>query len=169
MLFSLAILLLGFIASATYIIISYTFIIFTVLKCRQKVMKKDVGLNQYISRDNVERQPGTTNYGKIFYIGHAKNQEIQEHAYLAILKTTKTLLIITVLFTAVFMPFIILSSFIGNRLALKENKNNIELSVYQIAIRLVLINNVANPFIYAFNDVRFKKKLKLYYKSCLVK
>ena len=91
-------------------------------------------------------------------------QDQHTHAYLATLKTTYTLLLITFLFILLFLPFVILIACISSIRSFKEHMNDIELILYQISVRLILINNVARPFVYGLTDERFRQKLNSCYK-----
>lgn len=82
-------------------------------------------------------------------------------------KTTRPLIFITAIFITVFAPYMILNVVNSLDKNFKTNMNNIELTLYQIGVRLLLINNVSNPFVYGFTDARFKNGIKaVYCKRC---
>ncbi|CAC5380235.1 unnamed protein product [Mytilus coruscus] len=159
--FTYAILLLCFAVSASFIIVSYIFILKFLLKKRKVVMK--------YSGNNIDRRRNSSqaiefNEPIEFFCTEVVTKPgLIGHERLRTVKTTKTLIIITGLFIIVFLPFVVLSACISSNPSFKDNMNAIEMTIYQIAIRLILINNVANPFVYAFTDERFKQKLKLCY------
>lgn len=82
---------------------------------------------------------------------------------LSTLRTTRSLIVITGIFIIVFAPYLVLSCVISLDIEFKSGLNNFELTLYQIGIRLLLINNVSNPFVYGFTDDRFKNGIQSFY------
>ncbi|XP_052083613.1 thyrotropin-releasing hormone receptor-like [Mytilus californianus] len=82
---------------------------------------------------------------------------------LSTLKTTRSLIVITGIFIIVFAPYLVLSCVISLDIEFKSGLSYLELTVYQIGIRLLLINNVSNPFVYGFTDDRFKNGIQSFY------
>lgn len=158
--FTYAILLLCFAVSALFITVSYIFILKFLLKKRKVVMKY---CNNIDSRRNSSQVIDFNEPIKFSCSEVVTKPCVIGHERLRTVKTTKTLIIITGLFIIVFLPFVVLSACISSDPTFKDNMNTIEMTIYQIAIRLILINNVANPFVYGFTDKRFKQKLKLCY------
>jgi hypothetical protein len=62
-----------------------------------------------------------------------------------------------------FAPYLILNVVNSLDKEFKENLSNLQLTFYQIGVRLLLINNVSNPFVYGFTDERFKNGMKRAY------
>lgn len=79
------------------------------------------------------------------------------------LKTTRPLIFITGIFIIMFAPYLILNVVNSLDKEFKSNLSNLELTFYQIGVRLLLINNVSNPFVYGFTDERFKNGMKRVY------
>lgn len=79
------------------------------------------------------------------------------------LKTTRPLILITGIFIIVFTPYLLLNCIINFDGTFKSRLSNIELTIYQISFRLILVNNVCNPFVYGFTDERFKNGIKAFY------
>lgn len=73
-------------------------------------------------------------------------------------KITLMMLTITVVFIISYLPFIVISILdtLDPRLWYQASKT--ELWVYDLLLRIYLINNVANPIIYGFWDARFRKE-----------
>ena len=145
-----------FVASACCIVLSYSFNKKTILAKRKNLLKRDL----HVTDQTVLQISDEKNYiagRKTIY---------PSQSYLSTMKTTKTLLLVSGLFVIVFMPFVVLTACIGSHPSFKDNMDADELTLYHIGIRLILINNVANPFIYGFTDNRFKRNLHACYRSC---
>lgn len=91
---------------------------------------------------------------------------------ISMLKATRSLFLITTIFIILFTPYLLLNLIITLDKTFKPRLNDLELTVYQICFRLILVNNVCNPFVYGFTDSRFKNGMKEFYcckkiKSCI--
>ncbi|CAC5380236.1 unnamed protein product [Mytilus coruscus] len=149
-----AMLCFGFVMSAAIIIIAYALIIRTILKRRNSVMRFD---SDRITSSTVSSEMKSNSSLRLSNI---------PSSFKGSMKSTKTLLIISLLFVIVFLPFVILTAYISSKPSFKTNMSDHEQILYHFGIRLILINNVANPFIYGFTDNRFKRNLKILYGSC---
>ena len=81
-------------------------------------------------------------------------------------KTTKTVSLITVIFIICYIPYLTFGIVFGLNPEFKSYLNEEELIVYRLAMRLSLVNNVCNPFIYGIFDKRFMQLCKDMYRQC---
>lgn len=72
---------------------------------------------------------------------------------------------ITVILMLVYAPYIILCLVKAYNTSFKDNLNGFHWTLYQIGIRLHMISNVANPFVYGFTDLRFRKACRTIYRK----
>lgn len=83
-----------------------------------------------------------------------------------LVRTTRTLIIITVIFVLVHAPFFALAMLVAVDISYRDNLSSISLTMYDIGIRLYLINNVVNPLVYGFTDLRFQRACRSVYRKC---
>lgn len=72
---------------------------------------------------------------------------------------------ITVILMLVYAPYIILCLVKAYNTSFKDNLNGFHWTLYQIGIRLHMISNVANPFVYGFTDLRFRMACRTIYRK----
>ena len=74
-------------------------------------------------------------------------------------KITVVLFTITVLFIVSFLPYLIILILYSADESYEANMTNTQHIVYLIGLRLYLLNNVSNPFLYSSFDSKFRKHL----------
>ncbi|CAG2229944.1 unnamed protein product [Mytilus edulis] len=74
-------------------------------------------------------------------------------------RITIVLFTITVLFIVSFLPYIVILILYSADESYEKSMTTVEHAVYLIGLRLYMINNVANPFLYSSFDSKFKKHL----------
>jgi cell division protein FtsL len=74
-------------------------------------------------------------------------------------RITKVLFTITLLFIVSFLPYIVILVLYSVDESYERNMSNTQHVVYLIGLRLYLLNNVANPFLYSSFDSKFRKHL----------
>ncbi|VDI49294.1 Hypothetical predicted protein [Mytilus galloprovincialis] len=83
------------------------------------------------------------------------------------LKTTKVAFTISLVFAISYIPVFILQ--IIEKMINEQDLNSVEFSTIRITERLYIVNHVANPFIYAVFDSRFRQHFKKlqFYRRCV--
>ncbi|XP_061173009.1 dopamine receptor 2-like [Saccostrea echinata] len=79
-------------------------------------------------------------------------------------KHTKVFFVVTLVFIIMYTPYLILGVFLALKDKFRENMNDVELTFYRLAMRLVYVNDVINCFIYGVFDHRFKTCVFRFYK-----
>ena len=74
-------------------------------------------------------------------------------------KITKIAVTVSAVFALSYIPLFVLKLLVG--VINQENLNSAEFAVLKIMERSYVVNHVANPFIYAFYDHRFRSELKM--------
>ncbi|XP_062608293.1 vasopressin V1b receptor-like [Saccostrea cucullata] len=82
-------------------------------------------------------------------------------------KHTKVFFVVTLVFIIMYTPYLILGVFLALKENFRENMNDLELTFYRLAMRLVYVNDVINCFIYGVFDHRFKTSVFRFYKRLL--
>ncbi|XP_052764704.1 D(2) dopamine receptor A-like [Mya arenaria] len=77
-------------------------------------------------------------------------------------KITLMMMTITVIFIVTFLPFIIISFLDSMDEAFWLYLSYPEAILYDFLLRLYLVNNIANPFIYSFWDKKFRKEFVMF-------
>lgn len=80
---------------------------------------------------------------------------------------TKALFLITVVFIVMYTPYLILGVFLAVKKDFRDNMNDVEITLYRLAMRLVYVNDVINCFIYGIFDHRFKTHVYRFYSQLL--
>lgn len=83
-----------------------------------------------------------------------------------IYKFTLMFMLITVIFLICFIPKAIVMLMEARDLSFWEKFSNTERSVLLFVYRIYILNNIINPFIYAFLDRRFSKQIKMLHTCC---
>lgn len=83
-----------------------------------------------------------------------------------IYKFTLMFMLITVIFLICFIPKAIVMLMEARDLSFWEKFSNTERSVLLFVYRIYILNNIINPFIYAFLDRRFSKEIKMLHTCC---
>lgn len=148
----LGFIVLTYFVNFTVITISYVSVSKTIIRRRtfMKEMRSNANLSISSVSDSISGQ----------------SRQITCSQWPSVFKMTKSLFLVTKIFFVAFTPYIILNCLIILIPDFKSGLNDAELNVYNIAFRLVLINNAANPFVYGFTDERFRKRVKSMYCQC---
>lgn len=85
------------------------------------------------------------------------------------IKTTKILFLITIVFVMCYIPVLVLLILAVAKRGFSSNLGYAGKTLYSIGIRLIFLNNVINPFIYAFYDKHFRKSCLDWYKTLVSK
>ena len=96
---------------------------------------------------------------------HHSNREYHTN----LIRTTRTLIILTVIFITVHVPFFSLCMVTALDPSFTDYSNDFHTTMYEIGYRLHMINNVINPFVYGFTDFRFQRAFRLLYGKCRYK
>lgn len=80
---------------------------------------------------------------------------------------TVMFLIITILYVASYVPFLLLTSVLYERHELFDKLTFTSFSLYYTFLWCFFINNILNPIIYALCDFRYRNHLRQMYSSCL--
>ncbi|KAK3101529.1 hypothetical protein FSP39_004233 [Pinctada imbricata] len=83
-------------------------------------------------------------------------------------KITKITFVITIVFVICHVPYLSFGIILGIHPEFKQDLNEFELALYRLAMRLTLLNNVCNPFVYGIYDNRFIRLCKEMYKWCFL-
>lgn len=75
---------------------------------------------------------------------------------------------ITVILMLVYAPYIVICLVKAYNTSFKDNLNGFHWTLYQIGIRLHMISNVANPFIYGFTDIGFRMACRTIYRKKMI-
>lgn len=68
----------------------------------------------------------------------------------------------------VYAPYIAICLVKAYNTSFKDNLNGFHWTLYQIGIRLHMISNVANPFIYGFTDIGFRMACRTIYRKKMI-
>ena len=82
-------------------------------------------------------------------------------------KTARLLLIVTIVFLLSWLPFWVVDIMMYFREDLWYKVRNVNLNLLLVARHFYLVNNMANPFIYAFLNQKFRKDFKKTFLPCL--
>ena len=77
-------------------------------------------------------------------------------------------IVITVILMLVYAPYIAICLVKAYNTSFKDNLNGFHWTLYQIGIRLHMISNVANPFIYGFTDIGFRMACRTIYRKKMI-
>ena len=80
-------------------------------------------------------------------------------------KNTKISFLITLIFVLTYMLYVSLSFVVATRHGFRSSMSDIEITFYDLALRLIFLNNMCNPFIYGIFDDRFKSASKDLYRG----
>lgn len=113
---------------------------------------------------NTEVVTPTDNNGKNFRpkVSSTKTRNQKRVIY----KFTLMFMLITVIFLICFIPKAIVMLMEARDLSFWEKFSNTERSVLLFVYRIYILNNIINPFIYAFLDRRFSKQIKMLHTCC---
>ena len=92
--------------------------------------------------------------GRKMYIRRKSKRDLSFKEYRMSDKMTQIALTVSIVFTVSYIPLFTLKLLVG--VINPENLNNAEFSILKIFERSYALNHVANPFIYAFFDNRFR-------------
>lgn len=128
--------------------------------CNRNCLKIIAGLaRQWSSKKQVSKKDSEDVYRQRQNSLHEKRM----------IKTTKILFLITIVFVMCYIPVLVLLITAVLKRGFSSNLSYAGKILYSIGIRLIFLNNVINPFIYAFYDKHFRKYCFTWYKSLFSK
>lgn len=111
--------------------------------------------------------PGISSTGQRYSVDSASssvNKTIQTNKT----RSRWSTIAITVILMLVYAPYVILCLVKAYNTSFKDNLNGFHWTLYQIGIRLHMISNVANPFVYGFTDLRFRMACRTIYRKNII-
>ncbi|CAG2188238.1 GNRHR [Mytilus edulis] len=151
---------LMYVSVTVFLTFAYSSIIKTIFQRQNNLFRGQPSKHLSTIVTNIRRSSDQNNEQETSF-----DQEIIQ-AKRASVRTTKTLFIITVTFVLAHMPFVIMSFVVGLDSSISANLKNPKLSLYQIGMRLYMVNNVINPIVYGLTDTRFQRAGRYIYQNC---
>lgn len=163
----LGLIVLLFIIAAGILIFTYVSISRVIFSRHASLRKGRISSpNSYVNVSTVSldmTSPEKPACNHTMFFSRSASNETTTSQKMSTLKTTRSLFLITAIFIVLFTPYLLLNCIITLDENFKSRLNDLEMTVYQISFRLILVNNVCNPFVYSFTDNRFQNGLKEFY------
>ncbi|VDI20331.1 cholecystokinin A receptor [Mytilus galloprovincialis] len=148
---------IAYMVSTFVLVFAYTSIVRTIRNRQKNCVLEQPTVSSLAN--NLTRMSESTN--ELHLHVHQNNPESQIHLE----RTTRTLTIITAIFVIVHAPYFCLCITVSLDTSIKDNLEGVKLAMYEIGLRLYLINNVVNPMVYGFTDFRFQRACRSLYRK----
>lgn len=127
--------------------------------------KKDYtrGCTNEVNDNAIKKRKAKQNYHKkntFIKRSFTKSAKFAEIRDASVIKVTKMLFVITIVYFISFIPHLVLMNIVLLDEHFLISLDGIQAGIYYIGLRSFLINAVANPFVYNFMDKKFRKECK---------
>lgn len=147
-----------FLSMTIVLIFAYSSIVRTIRKRRKRLIQEQPPVSIVLTR--MTRSADSKRDPNIHV--HHSNREYHTN----LIRTTRTLIILTVIFITVHVPFFSLCMVTALNPSFTNYSNDLHTTTFEIGYRLHMINNVINPFVYGFTDFRIQRAFRLLYVKC---